>query len=218
MLFAFVFICKQYYNNPMATTNRFQKAEQIFQAHHGLLRTAEAIRLGIAPATLYTLRDTGAIVQESRGLYRLADVMLERAPDLIRVSQRVPNGVICLISALDFHELTTQIPHQVYLALPRRSRIPQLDYPALAVVRLSEPAYSAGIEVHKLDGFPVKVYSPEKTLADCLKFRNKIGLDVALEALKTYMNRAGIQIEMLLHYARVDRVESLMQRYLEILV
>lgn len=202
----------------MSTTRRFQKAEQIFQAHQGLLRTAEAIRLGIAPATLYTMRDTGAIIQESRGLFRLADVVLERAPDLVQVSQRVPHGVICLISALDFHNLTTQIPHQVYLALPRRSRVPQLAYPAVTVVRLSEPAYSAGIETHKLDGFQVPIYNPEKTLADCLKFRNKIGLDVALEALKTYMKRSGFQIEALLHYARIDRVETLMQRYLEILV
>jgi predicted transcriptional regulator of viral defense system len=103
-----------------------------------------------------------------------------REPDLATVAKRVPGGVVCLISALAFHELTTQIPHEVHLALRRSARTPALAYPPLHVFRFSDAAFAAGIELHLLDGVPVRIYGPEKTLADCFKFRNKIGLDVAL--------------------------------------
>jgi predicted transcriptional regulator of viral defense system len=195
--------------------NSYDKAIETFRSHSGLLRTQQAIDEGIAPRTLYQMRETGAIVRESRGLYRLADTEPGEYYDLIQVALRIPKGVICLISALSFHELTTQIPHQVYVALPIDAEKPRLEYPPLRIFWLSQKAYSAGIENHELDGIPVKIYGIEKTIADCFKFRNKIGLDVALEALRDYRKREGFNIGTLQHYARIDRVERVIKPYLE---
>src|SRR3990172_4901536 len=161
--------------------NTIAKAVNIFQAHHGVLKTQQAIHLGISPRTLYLMRDSGVITRESRGLYRLTDTEISAHHDLVQVAVRVPKAVICLISALSFHELTTQIPHQVYVALPIDAEKPRLEYPPLRLYWLSEKTYSAGIERHDLEGEKVKIYSVEKTIADCFKYRNKIGLDVALE-------------------------------------
>jgi len=200
------------------TDNAIDHAKKIFRDHNGILRTQRAIRLGIAPRTLYNMRDTGMILRESRGLYRLADAELGSDSDLVQVALRIPKGVICLISALSFHNLTTQIPHQVYIALPIDAEKPRLEYPPLRIFWLSHEAYSAGIENHELDGIPVKIYGIEKTIADCFKFRNKIGSDVALEALREYRKRREFNIGILLHYARINRVERIIKPYLEAIV
>src|SRR5688572_18233326 len=176
----------------------YSVAQQIFQRHRGLLRTAQAKQLGIAETTLARMLASGLLVTESRGLYRLASTTPLNHPDLVQVASRIPSAIICLISALDFHNLTTQIPHKVYIALPKPIRRPRLDYPPLDVVWLSAKPYQSGIEEHTLDGVPVRIYSPEKTIADCFKFRNKIGEDVALEALKDYLRRPGAKLEELL--------------------
>jgi len=131
------------------------------------------------------------------------------------VSLRFPNAVICLISALSYHNVTTQIPHVVSVAVPRDSRIPSLDYPPVQAHRFSNDAYNSGIENHSFDGVPAKIYTPEKTLADCFKFRNKIGMDVVIEALKLYRSRQQFNIEKLLTYAEVCRVKNIMTPYLE---
>jgi predicted transcriptional regulator of viral defense system len=123
--------------------------------------------------------------------------------------------VICLISALAFHDLTTQIPHEVYLAIARDSEPPRLDYPPLRVFRFGERAYAAGVETHDLDGTPVRIYSREKTLADCFKYRNKIGFDTALEALKRYRQQGRIDAEALLKHAQACRVANVLRPYLE---
>ncbi len=128
---------------------------------------------------------------------------------------KVPKGVICLVSALSFHHLTTQIPHQVYMALPIEAEKPRLEYPPSRFFWLSPKVYSAGIEIHNLGDIQVKIYSAEKTIADCFKFRNKIGMDVALEALREYRKREGFNIGTLLHYSRVDRIEGVIKPYLE---
>jgi predicted transcriptional regulator of viral defense system len=156
--------------------------EEIFRKHGGQLRMSEAIEHGITRYMLYSLRDRGIIEQMSRGIYRLVELPPISNPDLVTVSLRFPNAVICLISALAYHDITTQIPHAVSLAVPRSSRIPSLDYPPIQVHRFSNEAYNSGIEEHLIDGTPVRIYSSEKTLVDCFKFRNKIGMDVALEA------------------------------------
>lgn len=195
--------------------NAYDKAIETFRNHSGLMRTQQAINEGIAPRTLYQLRETGAIVRESRGLYRLADTEPGAYFDLVQVAMRIPKGVICLISALSFHGLTTQIPHQVYIALSIDAEKPRLEYPPLRIFWLSQMVYSAGIKNRELDGIPVKIYGIEKTIADCFKFRNKIGLDVALEALRDYRKREDFNIETLLHYARIDRVERVIKPYLE---
>jgi predicted transcriptional regulator of viral defense system len=194
-----------------------EKALYLFRQHNNALQTSQAIRLGIAPRTLYAMRDAGQIVELTRGVYRLADAPALSNADLVQVALRVSKGVICLISALSFHNLTTQIPHQVYVALPLDAEKPRLAYPPLRLFWLSQPSYSAGIEGHLLDGVTVRVYSRDKTIADCFKFRNKVGLDVALEALKEGLGQ-GCKPEILMECARVDRVEKTMRPYLEALL
>lgn len=196
----------------------FEKAIHIFSANGGILRTSQSVKQGIAPRTLYKMRDAGLLRQISRGVYQLTSNPLPGQLDMISVIMRVPKAVICLISALHFYGLTTQIPHRVSIALPQSAEKPRLDYPPADIVWLTEKSYSAGVTEQLLDGFSVKIYSKEKTIADCFKFRNKIGLDIALEALKAYLNLADRQIDQLLIYARVDRVENLLQRYIEALI
>jgi predicted transcriptional regulator of viral defense system len=187
----------------------------IFRKHGGQLRMSEAIAHGITRYMLYSLRDKGIIEQVSRGFYRLVELPPISNPDLVTVSLRFPNAVICLISALSYHNVTTQIPHVVSVAVPRDSRIPSLDYPPVQAHRFSNDAYNSGIENHSIDGVPIKIYTPEKTLADCFKFRNKIGMDVVIEALKLYRSRQQFNLEKLLTYAEVCRVKNIMTPYLE---
>ncbi len=187
----------------------------VFRKCGGQLRMSEAIEHGITRYMLYSLRDKGIIEQISRGVYRLVELPPVSNPDLITVALRYPNAVVCLISALSFHEITTQIPHEVSVAVPRNSHQPSLEYPPLLVHRFSNQAYRAGIGEHQIDGVTVKVYCPEKTLADCFKFRNKIGMDVVLEALKLYKSRMKIDHKKILEYAKICRVDNITRPYLE---
>jgi predicted transcriptional regulator of viral defense system len=156
--------------------------------------------------------------QVDRGLYRLAELPTLAEPDLVTVALKVPRGVICLTSALAFHELTTQVPHEVHVALERGSEAPRLIHPPLRVFWLSGPSFREGIEEHQIDGVPVRIYGPEKTVADCFKYRNKLGLDVAIEALRAWRDRPRPRPDVLLHYARIDRVERVIRPYLEALM
>jgi predicted transcriptional regulator of viral defense system len=148
-------------------------------------------------------------------IYHLAEMVPISNPDLITVATRVPASVICLISALSFHEITTQIPHEVNVAIPRDSKPSHIDYPPVLFHKYSPESFQAGIEVHQIDGVIVKVYSPEKTVADCFKFRNKIGMDVVLEALKLYKSRMKFNHQKILEYARICRVDKIIFPYLE---
>ncbi len=195
-----------------------ERAIEIFREHGGILRTREALRLGIHPRVLYALRDSGALEQLSRGLYRLAELPPLTDPDLVTIALKVPGAVICLISALAFHELTTQVPHAVDIALNKGDEPPRLDYPPLRLFWFSGPAYSEGVDTHVIDGTPVRIYNAEKTIADCFKLRRRVGLDVALEALKAYRQRPGFDPDTLLHYARICRVERVIKPYLEALL
>lgn len=192
-----------------------RRAEGLFRRHKGVLRTSEALALGVHPRTLYRLRDSGRLVSVSRGVYRLADLPEPNYPDLVVVSTRAPRAVVCLISALSFHDITTQVPHEVQIALPRAARSPRLDHPPVRVFRLSGRAYSEGIETHSVEGVAVRVYCPEKTVADCFKFRNRIGLDVALEALREAWRQRRATMDELWRHAQVCRVARVMRPYLE---
>ncbi len=187
----------------------------VFRKHGGILRTSQALQAGIHPSTLYSMRDDGTLEAVSRGVYRLVDSEPPGNPDLVTVATRVRGGVICLISALAFHELTTQIPHEVHVALQRGAEIPRLEYPPIKIYWASGQAYSAGVETHEIDGVGVRIYSPEKTLADCFKFRNKIGLDTAVEAVRFYRERRSINMDALMRYAKICRVEKVIRPYLE---
>ena len=195
-----------------------RKAEELFRRHGGVLRTMQAVRLGVHPRTLYAMRDNGVLEQLARGLYRLADLPPLGTPDLVGVAKMVPSGVICLISALSFHELTTQIPHEVHVAIPRGSETPRLAHPPLRVFRFSGQALAEGIESHVVDGVGIKVYSAAKTVADCFKFRNKLGLDTALEGLKLYLGSDQVSVDELMRFAGVCRVTSVVRPYVEALL
>jgi predicted transcriptional regulator of viral defense system len=192
------------------------KARRVFAEHHGMLRTRDAILLGVHPRTLYALRDSGEIEQVGRGLYRLATAPPLTSPDLVPVTVRIPRGVVCLISALAYHGLTTQVPHAVDIALPSHSQVPKIDGIPLRVFWYSEPSFSAGVETVAVDRVAIRVYSPEKTIADCFKYRNKIGIDVAMEALRTYKEKKRkLDLKALTTFAQINRVLRVMRPYLE---
>jgi predicted transcriptional regulator of viral defense system len=199
-------------------SNAIKRAKDLFRPHSGMFRVKEAIKAGVHPRTLYTMRDEGIVEKLGRGVYRFSDMPVLGNPDLATVAMKVPKGVICLISALSYHEITTEIPHQIYLALPRGAEPPRLAYPPLRIFWFSGPAFEEGIENHNVDGIPIMVYNPEKTLADCFKYRNKIGLDVVLEALKFYRQRKRFNVDELMRYAKVCRVEKVMRPYVEALL
>jgi predicted transcriptional regulator of viral defense system len=202
----------------MSEQSASEEAVALFREQGGILRTSEALCLGIDSRTLYALRDAGILEQLARGLYRLADLPPLSNPDLVIVAHKIPQGVICLVSALAFHELTTQIPHVVDLALESGSRRPRLTFPPLRVFWFSGPAWSEGVEERQVDNSPVRIYGPEKSIADAFKFRRKLGLDLAVEALQAYRDRPDFGVERLLHYARICRVEQVMSPYLEALL
>ena len=193
-----------------------EKALNIFRGHDNLLRTSQAIELGIAPRTLYAMHDAGLLVKITRGVFRLAEAAPLSDADLIQVALRIQKGVICLISAMAYHNLTTQIPHQIYVAIPLHAEKPRLKYPPVRLFWFSRSVYSAGIDEHLIDGTSVSMYNREKTIADCFKYRNKIGLDISIEALKEGLDR-GCKIALIMKYARIDRVENVIRPYLEAL-
>lgn len=189
--------------------------EAVFRAHGGQMRMSEALAAGLNRYQLYRLRDAGVIEPISRGLYRLTELPPNSEPDLVAVASRYPKAVLCLVSALAWHGITTQIPHRVHLAVNRRARLPDLDYPPVQGYRFAELAFEAGITKVIVDNMPLRVYNPEKTLADCFKFRHKLGQDVALEALQLYKARCKVKPADILHYAAICRVENVIRPYLE---
>ncbi|MEA3351064.1 MAG: type IV toxin-antitoxin system AbiEi family antitoxin domain-containing protein [Chloroflexota bacterium] len=202
----------------METSNPTQEANKIFRQHNGVLRTSQALRLGIHPRTLYAMRDSGLLERLSRGLYRLAELPPLSNPDLTIVALKIPEGVICLISALAFHELTTEIPRSVDVAVQKGSQRPRLEHPPLRVFWFSGLAWSEGVETHTIDEIPIEVYSPAKSVADIFKFRHKLGLNVALESLKQYRQADYFDLNELLHYADICRVDEVIKPYLEVLL
>jgi predicted transcriptional regulator of viral defense system len=194
---------------------RFKNAKEIFRQHGGVMTRKQAVEAGMSPNTFYAMRNAGVITMVSRGWYRLADLPPTSRPDFAAVALRVPKAVICLISALSFHEITTQVPHMIYLALEKDGAEPRIDYPPIRTFRFSGESFRVGVETHSIDGIETRIYCAEKTIADCFKFRNKIGLDVALEALGMYRRSKQFNAGELLKYARICRVEKVVRPYLE---
>ena len=183
-----------------------------------ILRTRDLEAHGIWRANLRDYVEQGVLTRVGRGLYTLVGVEAGENHSLAEVGKRVPQGTVCLLSALRFHELTTQQPHETWLALDGRARSPKADSLALRIVRFTGSALSEGREEHVIEGVPVKIYNPAKTVADCFKFRNKIGLDVALEALRETWRARRCGMSELMRYARVCRVANVMRPYLESLI
>ena len=184
-------------------------------AQLGVLRPRDVEAIGIPREYLLRLLRQGVLVRSGRGLYRLADAPVTEHHSLAEVGKRVPDSTICLLSALVFHGLTTQLPAEVWLALPAGRRAPKVDTVHLRVVRFTGRALTEGREVHKLEGVPVQIYSPAKTIADCFKFRNKIGLDVAIEALRICLAKRAASVRDIRHFAEICRVARVIRPYLE---
>jgi len=200
----------------MATDTALAKARQVFTEHGGMLRTTKAIQFGIHPRTLYALRDADEIELVSRGLYRLSSATPLSSPDLIPIAIRIPRSVVCLISALAHHRLTTQVPHTIDIALPSHAKVPSIDGVPLRVFWYPEISFRAGVEIVVIDDVSVRIYSPEKTIADCFKYRNKIGIDIAIEALRAYRERTPKPNRAALtKFAQINRVQKVMRPYLE---
>lgn len=181
----------------------------------GVLRARDLEPFGIPRTYLSRLNAAGKLKRIARGLYVLPDSNITEHHSLAEVCKRVPNGVVCLLSALRFHELTTQAPFEVWLAIGEKAWKPRIEYPALRIVRFSQSTLSTGAVEHKIEGVPVLVFAPAKTVADCFKYRNKIGLDVAIEALRECLRSQRCTMDDLWHCAKICRVQNVMRPYLE---
>ena len=198
---------------------RTSKSNQVLNIvrKSGILRPRDLASRSIPRTYLQRLHEQGLLVKEARGLYKLPDAEVTENHSLAEACKRVPRGVVCLLSALQFHKLTTQAPSEVWLALDRKARAPREGGQPLRFVRMSGRALTEGIEDHRIEGVAVKVYKPAKTVADCFKYRNKIGLDVALEALRDYRQKHRAGMDELWRFAKICRVERVMRPYLEAL-
>lgn len=179
-----------------------------------VIRPRDLVAHNIARSTLSRLCAQGVVQKVGRGLYRLADAEVSEHDMLVDACKTATNGVICLLSALRFHNLTTQSPHQIWMAIDVKARTPKTELP-IKFVRFSGPALQQGVLTHKQHGATIRVYSPAKTVADCFKFRNKIGLDVALEALRECHSKRLCSMDELWQHAKLCRVSNVMRPYLE---
>jgi predicted transcriptional regulator of viral defense system len=184
----------------------------------GLARPAELEARGVSRVGLYRLAKQGLVERRARGIYVVRDHPYTARHTLAQVAKRVPNGVFCLLTALQFHELTTQLPREVWVAIGEKARRPRLDHLKLRVTRFSGLALTEGIEVHRIEGVDVRVYSTAKTIVDCFKYRNKIGLDVAIEATRDAWRGRRVTMDEITYFARQCRVDRVMRPYLEMLV
>jgi len=182
---------------------------------HGTLRPRDLARRSIPPDYLDRLYRLGRVDRVARGLYAWPDAEVSEHHGLAEVARLVPRGVVCLLSALRFHGLTTQSPREVWLTLPSKAWAPKTEYPRLRIIRAMGPALTAMVEEHRVEGIAVKIYSPAKTVADCFKHRSKVGLDVALEALRDTSRGRKATMDELWAAARVCRMENVMRPYLE---
>lgn len=184
-------------------------------AERGLIRPRDLTERGLPTVALTRLVRHGRLQRVGRGLYSLPDRPVSEHNALAEVARKHPQAIVCLLSALRFHDLTTQSPFEVWLAIPNKARAPKMDYPPLRIVRFSGAALTRGVEDHVIDGVPVRVTSVARTVADCFKFRNKIGLDVALESLQEAWRAKRASMDELWRYATLCRVANVMRPYME---
>jgi predicted transcriptional regulator of viral defense system len=185
--------------------------------HKGVLRSRDAILYGISRMGLKRLVEKGLLIREDRGVYRIPDSSVSEQDGLVQACTRVPVGVLCLLTALQFHGMTTQFPHEVWMAIDVWARKPRIKRPPMRFVRFSGKARTVGVEEHKVKGGTVRVYGAAKTVVDCFKYRNKLGLDVAIEALKSYREEKMGTTDEIWKYSRVCRVSNVIRPYLEAL-
>lgn len=198
----------------MSTDTHTQRVLEL-ASQRGLLRASDLDAINAPRIVLTRLTAAGLLDKVGRGLYRLPSLPGSEHESLATVAAKVPQAVFCLLTALQFHELTTQLPRQVWIAMPRGSHVPRIDYPPIKMVQMTGDVYTEGIETVERDGVKLRVYGVAKTVADCFKHRNKIGLDVALEALKDVRIKRRASADDLWRYAKTCRVANIMRPYLE---
>lgn len=205
----------------MIKTSDNQSKALDYARKHGPFRPRDVADLGVHPEDIRRLCHKGLLTRISRGLYELADAEPTTNQTLIEACKRIPQGVVCLLSALRFHEIGTQLPHKVWLAIPSKAARPRVEYPSVELTYLMDRIYREGIEEHRTPGGVVRVYSVAKTLVDCFRFRNKVGIDVAVEALREvvmHRQRYGITVGQITEVARRCRVGKVMLPYIEALI
>jgi predicted transcriptional regulator of viral defense system len=198
----------------MDTVTQFQRTLRLAR-QHGLLRARDLAHEGIPRVVLTRLVARGDLERVARGLYCATGANATASDSLVTVGRKVPHAVFCLLTALQFHGLTTQLPRQVWIALPRGSHTPRIDYPPLKMVQYATQSFQAGIEIHTREGTEIRVYSAAKTVADCFKHRQRVGLDVALEALRDAWTQRKVSADDLWHFASLNRVANVMRPYME---
>ena len=196
------------------------KLEEIARGNQGAIALFDAKNAGIQASTIYKLRDAGELICISRGVYQLTDAgdLPSASPEYLAIKSRVPRGVLCTISALYHHELTTEIPSVVHLGIGRNNAIPRIDYPSTEIYRMPEAVLCHGIQSLTINGVTMRIFTPEKTLADCFKYRKRLGVVVGIEGLRRYLQRSDAKPSAVLAMARIDRVAAVMKPYLEALV
>ena len=202
------------------TIVRISKKQQVLElaAKYAVISSADVLQADLPREYLHRLADEGKLERISRGLYQTVDRDQGQYFSMLSVAKQVPNGVIALLSALSYHGITTQHPYEVWIAVDRKARKPKIGYPKVRYLSMSAPVLNTGVEEHLIDGINIKVFTSAKTVVDCFKYRNKIGLDVALEALREGWREKRFTIDELTNYAQVCRVLNVMRPYMESLV
>jgi predicted transcriptional regulator of viral defense system len=198
-------------------TKRSGGPHAVLRVAEGVLRPRDVALHGISRAAIASLTAAGALERVGRGLYVPKGYRVTEHHTLVEAAKRVPAGIVCLLSALSFHSLTTQSPHEIWLAIDVKARKPKVDWPPLRIVRFSGEARAFGVDQHVIEGVSVSITSRAKTVADCFKYRNKIGIDVAIDALRDYLRKRGRSMDDLLRAAEVCRVARVMTPYIEAL-
>ena len=201
----------------MKTRNRKPKEQQVLKLarNSGVVSASDVRSLGVHPECLRRLCARGALVRIDRGLYQLPDAEVTAHHGLAQAAKAIPKGVVCLLSALRFNEIGTQAPHEVWIAINRRAAQPRIKQQKVRIVLFSGKSLTEGVEEHTIEGVQVRIYSPAKTVADCFKYRNKIGLDVALEALREALRTRKCSTDELWKYAKICRVTKTVRPYME---
>lgn len=194
---------------------RTQELMSFFQSHDGVARFSAILKEGFHPDSLGALEKEGKVEKIARGLYRITNYTPGSHPDLVVASLQAPKGVICLLSALSFYEATNEIPKYVDIAIPQGTHANRIKYPPVKFYRFAPKAWKTGIEKHEVENHQVKIYSLAKTIADCFKFRNRIGVDIARDALKFAITEKAIKPKEIMEYAKICRVDSIIKPILE---
>jgi len=195
-----------------------ERIHKVFKKHKGFARTKDILAAGIHTRNIKRVREKGQVVQVKRGLYRLAEIPLISNQGFVDLARAVPGGVICLLSALSYYELTTFNPSVITMAICRGSRKPKINYPPVEFYHFSKKQFEAGINKIKVKGHEIRIYNREKTICDCFRYRNKLGLDIAKEGLSEYLKRKDRNLEKLLEYAEICRIKTLLQTWLNAMI